>query len=108
MEPLLKKYMKILAKNKIENNQEKTGMYSMVNYFGFHEHKKDYFVFVKSGILNLQEAKDLRKFASDIIVFSNTGEIVPNKEWLWDWEKEDTKSYAHKKINKFLSCISRK
>ena len=46
---------------------------------------------------SLEEAKNSRVIAADLI-FDKEGNIVKDFSWLWEWEREDVKSYAHSSI----------
>lgn len=48
----------------------------------------------------LEEAKEKREVSGDLVV-DRDGYIVPDKAWLWDYERDDVNSYAHKAIIKF-------
>lgn len=46
----------------------------------------------------LEEAKEKRAVAGDLVVYNNPGsihfpEIVKSNEWLWDWEKKSKWRY---------------
>jgi hypothetical protein len=91
-----KKMVKKLSKEKMGNSNAMYGTYSLVNFYsGFPEKE---FNVLKTGFLNLKDASDARIASGDIIVHSKDGKVVTNKSWLFDWEKEEINSYAHKKI----------
>lgn len=47
-----------------------------------------------SSHATLEEASKARSLCGDLIFDSETNQIVENDCWLWDWEKENQKSYA--------------
>lgn len=59
--------------------------------------KVDYKVVAKSA--TLAEAKEKRQISGDL-VYTAEGVIVNNPEWLFDWEKEDPKSYAKNQMER--------
>lgn len=90
-----RKLVKKHAMKKMENSNTMYGTYSLVNFYSSDEKTMNV---LKTGFLNLKDASDARIASGDIVVHSNTGKIVTSKSWLFDWEKEEINSYAHKKI----------
>lgn len=60
----------------------------------------DYVAF-HHGVHTLVEARNLRMCSGDIVVHAGTLDIVQDYEWLWDWEKTASVSYARSEIDKF-------
>lgn len=73
-------------------------MYDIVGYNSNNENRVS--SRYKTGIPTLIEAEKLRWACGDIVVHSGTDHVVTDTAWLWPWEKEDPKSYAHRKILK--------
>ncbi len=59
-------------------------------------------VTIKSRIETLERAKEERKVSGDLVVFEGTLNIVPDENWLFDWEKNNPKSYAYNQIQREL------
>lgn len=59
--------------------------------------EKDY-ALIASGLTTLQEARDARKIAGDLVVEAATKKIVVDDSWLWEWEKGSA-CYAKDAIN---------
>lgn len=72
------------------------------NGFSYSEYE-NYLVLSYHSSLN--DAGKARKTGQDL-VFNEYGEIVKDQFWLWDWEKANPESYAHKCIlaNKSTKC----
>lgn len=47
---------------------------------------------------SLLEARKLREVSGDIVVDATTRKIIPNKAWLWQWERDDPTTFAHRLI----------
>lgn len=54
---------------------------------------------IHKNIKTLSEAKAMRYVSSDLVIDSTTNKIVCSEEWLFDWEKEDSNSFAKKMIS---------
>lgn len=52
-----------------------------------------------SGLGSLEQAKNARGVSGDLVVCSETQTVVVSDEWLWDFEKKETKCYAKHVIN---------
>ena len=48
---------------------------------------------------SLEQAKSMRAVSGDLVCYPN-GKLVALKDWLWDWELANPKSYAHAAILK--------
>jgi len=44
-------------------------------------------IVLKTGLRNLDEAREARVLSGDLVVHAGTNNIVKSDEWLWDWEK---------------------
>lgn len=51
-----------------------------------------------SGLRTLEEAKEARVVSGDLVIDSDSGKIVTDPAWLWDWEVRDADSYAQRAI----------
>lgn len=71
----------------------------MFNVVFIHDLTLDYKIL--SSHETLEGAKGARVMSGDLVV-NDKGEIIPNTDWLFDWEREDTNSYAHRYIRKGL------
>lgn len=60
---------------------------------------------IHRGVKTLAEARDLRFVSGDLVVYSGTMKIVPDDEWLWDWEKNSPQSYAQRGILHEMSQV---
>jgi hypothetical protein len=45
-------------------------------------------------------ARAMRRVSGDIVVHSDTHEVVKDFGWLWEWELLDKNSYAYRAIDK--------
>ena len=68
-------------------------------HFRRHFNSKNDYVEVKRNLDTLEQARDSRAVSGDLVVFAGTMDVVPSDEWLWDWEKQDSQSYAQRAMN---------
>lgn len=53
----------------------------------------------------VDEARSLRKMGDDLVFVAESGEILQDDAWLFDWEKEDPLSYARQKLRSSSKMI---
>lgn len=53
----------------------------------------------------IEQAMRARKVSGDVIVHANTSHVVANMGWLWEWERKDFKSYAHRIVAKAIERL---
>jgi hypothetical protein len=58
----------------------------------------DNFVHLAGPFSSLDGANLARKVSGDLVVDSKTLEVIPDPSWLWDWELNDPKTYAHQHV----------
>jgi len=56
------------------------------------------FVVLSHNLPTLEAACAARKVSGDLVVYSGSDRVVPSMDWLWDWERANPKTYAHKAI----------
>ncbi len=64
----------------------------------FHGSKQQNYVTIAENLFTLTAAAAKRGASGDLVVHQDTGLVVASEEWLWDWEKKDPNSYAHKAV----------
>jgi hypothetical protein len=55
---------------------------------------------VATKIPTLCEARRRRQVSGDLVFYHQTNNIVTDPEWLFDWEKQDERCYAQKRIRR--------
>ncbi len=58
------------------------------------------FVVIASGLTSLVQARKAREVSGDLVIHTRSGQVVQNPYWLWDYERRDPKSYAHRELLK--------
>jgi hypothetical protein len=53
---------------------------------------------VVATVDTLAKARNARTVSGDIVVYHKTTQVVRDKEWLWDWEKDDPHCYAVRRM----------
>lgn len=69
-------------------------MYDVVRFAG----DEKTMTVLNARIKNLRDCRHIRKFSGDVVVKHGTKDIVKDPTWLWDWELNNPKCYARKKI----------
>ena len=58
----------------------------------------DQYVHIAGPFPCIEGAAQARKLCGDLVVDSQTLEVVPDPSWLWDWELNDPQTYAHRHV----------
>lgn len=81
-------------------------MYEHMNIFTI-QHRRNYNTrndYVTIGFApTVAAAKKLRVVTGDLVVDMRSGEVVKNRIWLWDFERQNPKSYAQRAIADAIS-----
>lgn len=62
-----------------------------------------YFVVLKDNLRTLEAASSARKFSGDLVVDKRTYKVPADATWLWDWERKDPTTYAHRHLDKEIN-----
>lgn len=63
--------------------------------------KNDYhgtFVVIADNLSTLEAAGKARQVSGDLVVDKTTNEVPKDSIWLWDWERQDGMTYAHRQF----------
>lgn len=60
--------------------------------------KVDDFIVISAPHTTLAEAREARAVSGDLVVHNCSLRVVDSIDWLWEWEKAQSKCYARKAI----------
>lgn len=69
------------------------------------DHRPSDFVVIASGLTSLVQARKAREASGDLVIHTHSGQIVQNPYWLWDYERRNPDSYAHRELRKNIPSI---
>lgn len=67
-----------------------------------HDYYSGRYIVLSDNHRTLKDAANARMVSGDLVVDKRNNTIPEDDSWLWDWEKADPKSYAHRHLGKAI------